>query len=130
MKKLNQYKHILFSGLLLLVLAANSASAALVPCGGQGQSACTLCDFLRMAKNLIDFFVEAAVVLAVLFIVWGGFVIMIAGGSPERVSQGRKTITIAVTGVAIALGGWLIIGTLFNIISGGSPLPWNQIQCR
>ncbi len=126
MGKLKNY--ILYS--IFYILATNVASAALVPCGGQGQSACTLCDFFKMAKNIINFLVQISVVLAVLFIVWGGFVIMMAGGSPERFSQGRKTITIAVVGVAIALGGWLIIGTLFNVISGGSPLPWNQIQCR
>ncbi|MDP3999099.1 MAG: pilin [bacterium] len=117
--------------ILLSLSLAGSAQAALVPCGGTGQAACTFCDFLKLAKNVIDWLVGIASTLAVAFIVWGGFVIMMAGGSPEKMTEGRKTITIAVTGLIIVFGAWLIIGTLFNVITGSpSALPWNSIQCR
>lgn len=128
-------KFFYFLFFIFYFLITNVAFAGLVPCSPKMRNGimvdeCTLCDFLVMAKNIITFLIEAAVILGVLFIVWGGFVIMIAGGSPERVSQGRKSITIAVTGIAIALGAWLIIGTVLNILGGGSPLPWTEIICQ
>ena len=96
---------------------------------GTNERICTFCDFAQLGKNLIGWLTGIAITLGVLFIIWGAFVIMTAGGSPERVSQGRQSMTIAVVGIAIALGGWLIIGTVINILSGGNPLPWTEIQC-
>lgn len=132
---------LLFLVLIALSLVPTSAVFAqeggLVPkCTGNplpgvttGERQCTFCDFANLGKNLIKWFTEIAVVLGVLFIIWGAFVIMTAGGSPERVSQGRQSMTIAVIGIAIALGSWLIIGAVINLLSGGSPLPWTEIQC-
>ena len=110
---------------------ASFAEAALVPCGGTGQAPCTLCDFFKLAKNLINWSVGVSSSLVVAFIVWGGFVIMMAGGSPEKMTEGRKTITIAVTGLIIIFVAWLIIGTVLNVATNSpSALPWNNIQCR
>jgi len=57
-------------------------------------------------------------------IAWGGIVIMTAGGSigteksPSRVSKGKKIITTAVIGIAIALGAWLVINAIFLALTG------------
>lgn len=101
------------------------------PVAPRGEPRCDLCDLLDLGKHVIEWLVQIALVLAVVFIIWGGFIIMTAGGNVEKVTQGRKTMTIALVGVAIILGSWLIIGTLLNILTGSeSALPWTQIQCR
>ncbi len=134
---MKKYFPILVIGCLLLVLGSSIASAAgLVPqCNPvapvDSSDRCGLCDFLQLGKNLITFMIQISILLSAVFIVWGGFVIMTAGGSPERVSEGRKSITVAIIGVAIALGAWMIIGTVLNIITNSpSALPWTSIQCR
>jgi hypothetical protein len=114
-------------------LTGNVAFARLVPkCDPVGVTGpkCNLCHLLQLFKNLINLFLEIGVVLAGLFIAWGAFVIMTAGGSEEKVKSGRKILTVAVTGVVIALASWLIIATLLQILTGSpSKLPWNTIQC-
>lgn len=100
-----------------------------MPCGGSGEKGCTVCDFFVLAKGVLVFLIEFTLALAVLFIVYGAFVIMLSSGNPEKAKEGRTMITRAVTGVAIALAAWLIIGTIMNVLGGGSPLPWNQINC-
>lgn len=115
------------------LLITNVAFARLVPeCDPVGVTGpkCTLCHLLQLFKNLINLFLEIGMVLAGLFIAWGAFVIMTAGGSEEKVKNGKKILTAAITGVVIALASWLIIATLLQILTGSpSKLPWNQIQC-
>ena len=59
-----------------------------------------------------------AIPLGVLFVAYGGFVIMTAGGSEEKVKKGKQVITAAVIGIAIAFGSWLIIFTVNQILKG------------
>ena len=73
---------------------------------------------------------ELSVVFAGLFFAWGAFVIMTARDSEAQVTKGREIATTAVYGAVIALGAWLIIGTVMQIISGSSSkLPWSEINC-
>ncbi|MDO8430039.1 MAG: pilin [bacterium] len=117
------------------LLITNVASAALLPqCNPVGErgaaDTCNLCHVLQLGKNLITFSLEIGFAAAALFIAWGAFVIMTAGDSEEKVKTGKQTMTIAVTGVVIAISAWLIIGTALQILTGSpSKLPWDQIQC-
>ncbi len=109
-------------------------AAGLVPCGGVGQNPCTWCDFGVMANNIFNFTVYSIIIpIAVAVVIWGGFVIMTAGGSPEKVKSGRDIIKSAIIGIIITLAAWLIIDTIIKIAATGwSSLkigPWNQIGC-
>jgi len=122
----NFQKKLLIIGYLLLA-SANLATAALVPCNGPD---CTLCDFLILIKNLIDLMLQLGVIFAGLFFAWGAFVIMTAGDSQERVTEGRKVMTTVAIGILIAFTSWMILGTLIQVLTGSpSKLPWNEIQC-
>ena len=102
-------------------------TGGLVPCNGFD---CSLCDIFILLKNLINFFTGFVFALAGGFVVWGGIEIMIAGGNETKVSSGRERITTAVIGIVIALGAWLFIGTLLQVLTDSpSALPWNKIQC-
>ncbi|MEK7520657.1 MAG: transglycosylase SLT domain-containing protein [Patescibacteria group bacterium] len=102
------------------------ASAQLISCSGPD---CTLCDFLKTGSNIINLLTQIAVPISVVFIIYGGFMIMTAGPSEERAGQGRKILTSAIIGVAIVLGSWLILNTVFLILNAQTPTPWNKIQC-
>ncbi|MDD5431126.1 MAG: hypothetical protein PHP03_02800 [Candidatus Pacebacteria bacterium] len=128
---MNKYGKIALVTIFSIFILANVAGAAgLVPCGGAGEKACGLCDFFKLAQNIITFLMKIAFTLATLFIIYGAFVIMTAGGSPERVTEGKKVLTITFTGVAIILGSWIIMSTLLLVITGSpSKIPWNQVTC-
>ncbi len=119
----------IFFAILLFFLAfpvLAMAQGGLISCSGP---ACTLCDVLKTGSNIINFLTQVAIPIAVLFIVYGGFTIMTAGPSEERAGQGRKILTSAVIGVAIVLGSWLILNTVFLILNAQRPILWNKIQC-
>lgn len=124
-------KAILTITLVSVIFWASLASAqGLVPCGSPGQAKCTLCDLLVLIKNLTTFMTQLGLAFAGLFFVWGAFVIMTAGGSEQRVSEGKKVVTTTVIGILIMFSAYLIIGTLLNVLTGSpSALPWTQIQC-
>lgn len=118
------------------LVSTAQAAEGLVPCGpGTAKATCDWCNLGVMADKVIDFVVEYIVIpVAVAVIIWGGFLIMTAGGSPERVKRGKDAITAAVIGIVIALGAWLVIDTIIKMLAGAAGLPtdlgpWNEIDC-
>ncbi len=123
-------KKIVLITIFLLLITSFASAQGLVQCGNPGQPACNLCSFLELAKNLINFAIQITFAFAGLFITWGAFVIMTAGGSAARVEEGKKMMTTAVIGLVIMLTSWLILGTVIQIITGSpSKLPWTEIKC-
>lgn len=90
---------------------------------------CDFCDGLVVAKNIIGFLSEVAFSVAVLMIVYGAVKLAMAGGSEERVTEGKKVITNAVIGLVIALAAWLIVNELLHLLSGDTKYLWAQITC-
>ncbi|MDD5693667.1 MAG: pilin [Patescibacteria group bacterium] len=71
----------------------------------------SLGDFLVSIQNWLLGFVGA---LAVLFIVYGGFLYMTSGGNQQKVDTAKKTLTYAIGGLIIVI----LAGLIFNIITG------------
>ena len=128
MKKIKEkYYYFLLSIFYFLTAPIALAQNLLPACEG---ASCTLCDLLQLAANIIYWMLNISVVLAGLFFAWGAILILTARDSEEQVSEGKKVMTTAVTGILIAFTAWLILGTLIQVITGSpSKLPWNQIQC-
>ncbi len=130
--KLSINKFLLIFVIFYLISATVVSAAGLVPCGPGGsasEKACKFCDLFVLIKNVIDFAFKIAMVLGTIFIIYGGFVILTAGGSPERVKSGRSAILAAIVGVIIALGAWLIIDTILKVLTDGTFGPWNKLPC-
>jgi len=111
---------------------AGFLSGPIVPCGRQGQDPCTLCHIFELAKNVIQFLFEFILIIAPVFVLIGGVVILSSVGKPEQAGLGRKIITSAIVGVVIALLAWTILGMVFNALVGGEgfPWPWNEFRCE
>ncbi|MBI5220922.1 MAG: hypothetical protein HY978_03785 [Candidatus Liptonbacteria bacterium] len=97
---------------------------------------CTsLCDLVSTAQNgflmLLSFYFY---ILVPVFLIWGGFQIMISGGSTERYGKGIETIRRTAIGLAIALGAFVIINTFLWFLGlnapGGGGVSWPNIQCN
>lgn len=124
-----------FSIVLMIILGvgifAQSAFAALVPCGPNVTGKpCTVCDFFVLFDNIIDFItVDVAPVLALLLIVAGAVTMIASGGSEEVYKKGKNIITMAIVGILIVWGSWLIIDTVMKGLTGGKIGTWNKIEC-
>lgn len=108
--------------------------APIVPkCTGLGypgsETFCSICDFLTLLDNLIKFLASLAPFIVMVFIAWGGLKIIMSGGNMARIGEGRKIISTALWGLAIVIGAWLIISTIFHIFTGEVSYPWYSIQC-
>ncbi|MHB9019300.1 MAG: pilin [Minisyncoccota bacterium] len=108
-------------------LSQSNEPKGLVPCEGFN---CSLCSVFELIKNIIDWLVGFIVAISVGFIVWAGISMMFSGGDSGALSKAKEMATTAVIGVAIALSGWLIIGTVLGVLTGSDKvMPWNKITC-
>lgn len=145
-----------FLGFFLLPVAASAASALapywgpFVSCvgsaptgttpGGSDKKVCdSFCDLLSTGQNFIKFGITIGLyVLAPIFLVWGGIMIMTAGGNESKVTEARKMLLSTVLGIAVTLGAFLIVNTFFFFFAkviptsseGGAPtITWDKINC-
>ena len=91
--------------------------------------ACTVCDSLIVVSNIVTLLLQIAIPLSVIMIIWGGFLLMTAGGSEEKVRKGKDAMLNAVIGLAIALAAWAIINTVLSALTGTPSYPWSQLTC-
>ncbi|HUT96351.1 MAG TPA: pilin [Candidatus Paceibacterota bacterium] len=133
-------KKYLFLGLIITsliiptIVSAGDLKGPLVPCGTSTTEPCTFCHLFVLAQTIIDFITTGIFILAVLFIVIGGLIILFAGAVPSNLELGKKIITNAVIGVVIALLAWTVINMIFNTLISTDenkfPAPWNDIKCQ
>jgi hypothetical protein len=79
-------------------------------------------DIAEFLKKLIDLAIMIGIPIAVLFIIYTGFLFVSAQGRPEKLRDARRALLAVVIGVAILLGAWVIAtaikGTI-DAIRGG-----------
>lgn len=107
----------------------------------KGRPCLSLCDLAHTGQHIIQLLIALAIPIATIVILAGSFMIMTSGGSETRFAAGKNAITLAVIGVAVVFGAWIVINTIFVALARGGaagtgapsgvfPWPWNQIQCQ
>ncbi|MEK7616403.1 MAG: pilin [Patescibacteria group bacterium] len=123
---------IVIATFFLVPLSSAQAVDPLVVCGTSTTQACTTCDILKQIKRVIDFIVNPLVpILAILFAITAGLMIVLGGLNPELISQGRKMLTMTVTGVVIIYTSWLVANTVIKVIAGENDTAksWFKLDC-
>ena len=80
----------------------------------------TTCDAIALKQlviNVIQFLINISLLIAVIFVMWGGFLLLTAGSSPDRMSQGKKAITNAVIGIVIVLVAMSAINMFLDLFT-------------
>ena len=90
---------------------------------------CNFCNLMELGQNIINFLIEISTILAVAFIIYGGIMMMLGSGSPEKLKKSQSIIWSAIIGIVILLSAWVILNTFFNLLTGGLNWPWHQIGC-
>jgi hypothetical protein len=70
------------------------------------------CNPNTLALNIVQFILGVAGMAAVLFIVIGGFQMILGGASADNVKKGKQTLTWAVIGLAIILLAYTIVAVV------------------
>lgn len=68
-----------------------------------GNIPCTPAGF---AESIYGIGVSFVGVVALLFIVYGGYLILTSQGSPEQISKGKSYITYSIIGLVLAVAGY------------------------
>jgi len=94
---------------------------------------CTdVCSLAHTGQHILNLLIALAVPISVAVIMYNAFRMIVSAGSPEMFSQGKKGITLAITGLLVVFGAWILINSLFVAFARQTvfPWPWHQINCR
>ena len=124
---------ILSLALISLVAAPIALGAGLVQCDEQNPASCTLCALFSTIKAIYDFITQAAIILAVGYIMYGGYQMMISGANPSLYAKGKGHIFQAFLGLGIVLSAWLLVDIFMRALTGAGDIygvPWRTFQCQ
>ena len=110
--------------ILIFLLPQFSLAAGLVPCTGIN---CTICDLAILVNNIINWLINFSFAAGVVMVIYGGYLIMTAGLSPDQYKKGKDIIFAAAIGLAIILVSWVIINTTLYYLTGSKS--WYKIEC-
>ena len=108
-------------GIMLLPTLASAAAGGLLTgitdsCYENGN--CTFCDVVKVGTNIFNFLRNnIAFPIAVLFILYGGVMMIFAGGSKSQAENGKKVLMAALIGFAIVLCVSLILNSVLMVLS-------------
>ncbi|MDP2648260.1 MAG: hypothetical protein Q8P35_03410 [Candidatus Yanofskybacteria bacterium] len=110
---------ILYAVLMFLVLAAPTVSLAILstPQPPVGGGVVTLSELEDTVRAIARFLIVISIVIAVIFIIWGGIRWMAAMGNDTAVEEAKKTIKNGIYGAAIVLGVGVILNTLAAVFT-------------
>jgi amino acid transporter len=74
----------------------------------------------QVIANVITVFLGVVGAIALIFFIWGGFLWLTSGGSPERVQKGRQTLVWATLGLILIFASYGITRAVFQAIAGES----------
>lgn len=99
------------------VTEEGSSSTTIIdnPSGGPAKDAQAVVDLITRLQNIVF---AAAGAIAIAMIVWGGFLMMTAGGNEDRIGKGKKVLTYAVGGVALILLSYTVVTLLVRALGG------------
>lgn len=99
----------LVAGLITVALLAPLAASALTIEEVGGTLVLGTADLKSTVVKIIQWVLGLLGLIAVIMILYGGFVWMTAGGNEEKVASAKKVISAAVIGLIIVLLAWAIV---------------------
>ncbi len=73
-----------------------------------------------LAKRVIDIALYVSAIVAVIFVIYGGYQYIYAGGNDETAKAGRKTLVNALIGLAIIVLSYIIVQVVYRFLTDQS----------
>ena len=91
---------------------------------------CGFCDLLTLGQNVMNFLVFFAVVVAILMIVYAGFLYLSSATNINQVSKAKKVLGAAIIGLILTLAAWLIVNLIMpQLLDTSFGSPWTLPGC-
>ena len=100
---------------LALMPALVFAQIPPVPVAGAG--AITLIEIQNLIQRIAGFLIVVGIIIAVIFIIWGGITYMTAGGDATKAATARTRIFNGIIGAAVVLGVGVILQTIAGLVA-------------
>lgn len=107
----------LFAFVAIVVLTPVLAFALPTPTPPVTGTGITLVEIQTLITRIAQFLIVVAVIIAVIFIIWGGILYMAARGDETKAETAKTTIYNGIIGAAVVLGVGVILQTLAGIIT-------------
>ena len=75
----------------------------------------TLGWIVTLAENVLSVALQLIGVVAFVMLLIGGIKVLTSGGNPEAMEAGKKTLTMAIAGLFIAVFSWFILSIIGSI---------------
>lgn len=114
----NVWNPVILKGPLVTCSGAPVIYDAANPQGRPNNEACySLCDLVATAANVIYFGIGVVIwIIAPIFVLWAGILLLTSTGNPAKASEAKKMITGIVIGLVIVLCAYLLVYTFVNIL--------------
>jgi cytochrome bd-type quinol oxidase subunit 2 len=95
------------------ITPAENPQAISAATGGQGS-------VRSLALTIVNFFLTFLGIIAVIMIIYGGFLYVTAAGNQEKLEKAKKIIMYAVVGIVVILLSFAIVNTVLGAGTGGT----------
>lgn len=126
-----------FSSILFLILDTTNVAAQVVPAGPRTfktgftevlhnilkPSGLAELEFIPFLISLIKFALGFIAVVALIVIIYGGFLYVTAAGDESKAANGKRAILYALVGILIIGASILLINTAISLITVGGTVP-------
>jgi len=94
----------------------------LVPenCQRGSEQSCGIGYLKTLALNIINALLGFAGIISVAFFVWGGLRMMMSGGNPQIIQDGKSTMFNALFGLVIVGATWITLNLVVSALTGRS----------
>lgn len=110
------YAVLMFSVLAMPVLGLAAFNEPTPPIGTEG-SGIDLTEIQSIIETIARFLIVIGVIVAIIFIIWGGITWMAAGGNDDAVNAAKSRIKNGVIGAAVVLGVGVILQTVAKLVT-------------
>ena len=76
-------------------------------------------DIFGLANVVIKIMLSLAFVIAVIYVIIGGYQLITSSGNEEQATQGRRTVTYALVGIVVIIMAYALVSVVTNLISTG-----------
>lgn len=115
-----QYNEIRKQGLIFAgICDVPRPSSGADPCECRGTGRCTLENVLQVLVNISVLILGLSGSILLLFLFYGGMLWITAHGNENMISQGKRVITGAITGIVIIFGAYTVINLLIKVLLFG-----------
>ena|SRR3989344_4275667 len=108
---------VLFALTVMAVLTPALALALPTPTPPVTGTPITLVEIEALINRIAQFLIIVSIIIAVIFIIWGGILYMAARGDEAKADTAKTTIYNGIIGAAVVLGVGVILQTLAGLIT-------------